>query len=50
MTKTEMLDQIEDSLKRAEDGKKDIDLIVALRAIYILLLEDIKNGEKTDRK
>ena len=42
------LDNVEDALIRATDSKKDIDLIVALRAIRILLEERLRNGDGTN--
>lgn len=48
MTHEEMvkwLDQLEDSLTRAELGKKDIDLIVLLRWAYKKAKEELKEDE-----
>ena len=42
VTKAQMLDDIEDSLLRAEKAQKDRDLIVALRAVYMILRDEIK--------
>lgn len=38
----EIYEQLLTSLKRTEDSKKDIDLLVALRAIYFLIEERVK--------
>lgn len=46
ITKAEMLDQIIDSLGRAEMYGKDIDLLVALRVLYKLLVEEVKKDGK----
>lgn len=43
------LDAVENSSKRAHDAKKDVDLLVALRALDILLRDRIRNGGKDDR-
>ena len=37
------LDEVEDALIRAVEAKKDIDIVVALRAITILMQERLKN-------
>ena len=42
---TKWMEQIEDSLTRAEIGKKDRDLIVVLRLLYAVL----KEWEKKER-
>ena len=44
--KARYLDQLETSCVRAETGKKDVDLIVALRALYKLYEEAVKNGKE----
>lgn len=44
--KARILDQLEDSCLRAETGKKDVDLIVALRAVYKLYEEAVRNGKE----
>ncbi len=41
--KVAWLDQLEDSLTRAELGKKDIDLIVLLRWAFRKAKEELKN-------
>ena len=46
MNKIKMLDQIEDACVRAERNGKDKDLIIALRALYFLLKESIKNEQQ----
>lgn len=43
--KVAWLDQLEDSLTRAELGKKDRDLIVLLRWAYKKALEELKQEE-----
>ena len=37
------VDQLEDSLTRAEMAKKDVDLIVVLRLAYMIMKERLKN-------
>lgn len=37
------VDQLEDSLTRAEMAKKDVDLIVVLRLAYKIMKERLKN-------
>ena len=44
--KIKWLDQLENSLTRAEQGKKDLDLIVLLRWAYKKALEELKQEEK----
>ena len=44
------LDQLEDCLLRAETAKKDIDLLVALRVLYRILLEKVKEGDSDHGK
>ena len=41
-----ILDQLEDSCGRAEKAKKDVDLIVALRVLYQMMLERVKDEGK----
>ena len=43
--KVEWLDQLENSLTRAELGKKDIDLIVLLRWAYKKAKEELKEEQ-----
>lgn len=40
------LDEVENALIRAVEAKKDIDIVVALRAIEILMTERLKNGSQ----
>ena len=42
MTLAQMLDQVEDACKRAEREGKDRDLVIALRAIYLMLQEKVR--------
>lgn len=44
--KSKWLDQLENSLTRAEQGKKDLDLIVLLRWAYKKALEELKQEGK----
>ena len=44
---TKILDQLENSCRRAEEGKKDLDLLVALRALHALYEEVVRHGEET---
>lgn len=44
--KVKWLDQLENSLTRAEQGKKDLDLIVLLRWAYKKAYEELKEEEK----
>lgn len=46
--KSKWLDQLENSLTRAEQGKKDLDLIVLLRWAYKKALEELKQEERID--
>lgn len=41
--KVKWLDQLESSLVRAETSRKDVDLIVALRLLYQIMKEEVKN-------
>lgn len=41
---SELLDQLETSLYRAENGRKDIDLLVALRVLYKLIKDMLKQA------
>ena len=41
-----IMDQMENCLVRAEMAKKDLDLIVALRALYKLYEEVVRHGEE----
>ena len=47
--KVEFLDQLEDSLIRAERGKKDLDLLIALRVLYSMMLDDVKKDDREAR-
>ena len=38
----EWVDQLENSLLRAEKGRKDIDIIVCLRLLYTIMKERLK--------
>lgn len=42
----QILDQLENSLIRAEKGQKDIDLIVALRVLYQMVREQMKEEDR----
>ena len=42
------LDQLYKSLSRAEDSKKDIDLLIALRICFMLLEDKLKHWEEKD--
>lgn len=44
------LDEVENALIRAVDAKKDIDIVVALRAITILMQERLKNNKQEGSK
>lgn len=46
MQKLEMLDQIESACIRAEKNGKDKDLLIALKAIFMLLRENINNEQQ----
>lgn len=37
------LDQLIDGLKRAEESRKDIDLLMTMRIVYLLLEDKIKS-------
>lgn len=39
------LDQLQDSLLRAEESKKDRDLLIALRLIYMILEDWIRRNK-----
>ena len=41
--KVKYLDQLEDSLVRAETSRKDVDLLVCLRVLYFLFKDEVKN-------
>ena len=43
----ECLDQIEDCLVRAETSKKDLDLLVALRVLYLMCKDKVRETEET---
>lgn len=47
--KVAWLDQLENSLTRAEQARKDIDLIVLLRWAYKKAKEEMKNDEHNSR-
>ena len=38
------LDQLQDCLYRAEHGKKDLDLLVALRVLYKVMEDLVRHG------
>lgn len=38
------LEDLEDALRRAETSYKDRDLLVALRAVYLLMREKVREG------
>ena len=44
--KVKYLDQLEDSLVRAETSRKDVDLLVCLRVLYSLFKDEVKNDSK----
>lgn len=44
-----ILDQLEDSCARAENSKKDTDLLIALRVLYLLMEERVKKGADEKR-
>lgn len=50
MTKAEILNQVEDACKRAEVNGKDKDLLVALRAIYLILKSEVARNEKQKKE
>lgn len=50
MTTAQMLEQLETSLKRAEDGHKDVDLLVALRILYHILRQKLREEEEYGRE
>ena len=37
------LDQLIDGLKRAEESRKDIDLLMVMRIVYLLLEDKVKS-------
>ena len=37
------LDQLIDGLKRAEESRKDVDLLMTMRIVYLLLEDKIKS-------
>lgn len=37
------LDQLIDGLKRAEESRKDIDLLMTMRIVYLLLEDKVKS-------
>ena len=45
----EALDQLETSLVRAEEGKKDVDLIVALRIVHKIAKDRLKEIGKNGK-
>ena len=52
MTRAELaeaLDQLETSLVRAESGKKDVDLIVALRIVHKIAKDRLKEIDKNGK-
>ncbi len=46
--KVKILDQLENSLVRAESSRKDVDLLVCLRALYSLFKDEVKHDTKVD--
>ena len=44
------LDEVENALIRAVESKKDIDIVVALRAITILMQERLKSKDAEGKK
>lgn len=49
MTRNEavkILDQLENCCLRAEEAKKDLDLIVTMRAVFKLYEEVVRHGEE----
>lgn len=44
--KVKYLDQLENSLVRAESSRKDVDLLVCLRALYSLFKDEVKNDSR----
>ena len=45
----EAIDQLETSLVRAEEGKKDVDLIVVLRIVHKIAKERLKEIEQNGK-
>ena len=43
-----LLDEVEVACVRAEKARKDVDLLVALRVLYKLLEERVKEDERRD--
>ena len=41
-----MVDQLEDSCKRIEESRKDVDLMVIARILHLYLKEELKNFSK----
>ena len=46
--KVKILDQLENSLVRAESSRKDVDLLVCLRVLYSLFKDEVKHDTKVD--
>lgn len=46
--KVKILDQLENSLVRAETSRKDVDLLVCLKVLYSLFKDEVKNDAKVD--
>ncbi len=44
------LDHVENALIRAVEAKKDLDIVVCLRAIKILMEERLRNNEVADKQ
>ena len=46
MNKIQMFDQLENALTRATMQGKDKDLVIALKALYLILKEQVKEDEQ----
>lgn len=46
MTKAELLDRIESALVRAENARKDIDLILVMRVVREMLEQDVRKNAR----